>query len=625
MKTLTFVRACRIALLAALPLLAVNVRASTYTVATSTDFNNALNQVLPGDVIVVSGPLTGNFKILRSGTASAPISIRGDGTAQLNSSSGYGFEIRSANYINLDNLIIRGGLKGLVIDNSNHGVVHRVHVMDTQQEAFKVRNQSQYWEFTYCSVRRAGTSGDFGEGFYVGQASSNWLNGVPDRSGFVTFFNCYTTDTVNDGWDFKEGSHDIKVVNCTADYSGTIEPQENATHGSSGFYVRADRIQLIKCSVLNLNNNDWSFRIANQAVGGVDYGSTGNEIKQSASLGGNVGMVYLESGTNGVIYTDYTVTSTGGLYAQNSATAILRDPAVFAERTWSGEGGGIWSDLSTTVGSDGDPLGAPSSQVSAPVFSPPGGAYASAQSVTITTATSGASIRYTVDGTTPSSTTGTLYSGPVNIASSTTLKAIAFKSGLSNSSVTSATYTINAAAQAAAPAFNPPGGTYSAAQQVTISSATSGASIRYTTDGSTPTPTVGTLYMGPLTIATTTILKAIAYASGMTNSTVSTATYTIATYTIASGGPVAPTSLAATGGKGKISLSWVQSTNAVARNRVYRATTSGGPYTLRSDFGARTTYNDTVAAGTTYYYVVTAVTSSGVESGYSNEASASAR
>ena len=82
-------------------------------------------------------------------------------------------------------------------------------------------------------------------------------------------------------------------------------------------------------------------------------------------------------------------------------------------------------------------------QVSAPSFSPGGGTYTSAQSVTITSATSGASIRYTTNGTTPTATTGTVYSGPVAIGATATLKAIAYKSGMTDSTVTSATYTIN--------------------------------------------------------------------------------------------------------------------------------------------------------------------------------------
>jgi lysophospholipase L1-like esterase len=85
----------------------------------------------------------------------------------------------------------------------------------------------------------------------------------------------------------------------------------------------------------------------------------------------------------------------------------------------------------------------------------------------------------------------------------------------------------NTSSQVAAPTFSPPGGTYSSVQTVTISCATSGASVRYTTDGSTPTPTNGTLYSGPITVSTTITLKAIAYKAGYLDSPVTTAVYTI--------------------------------------------------------------------------------------------------
>jgi hypothetical protein len=63
--------------------------------------------------------------------------------------------------------------------------------------------------------------------------------------------------------------------------------------------------------------------------------------------------------------------------------------------------------------------------------------------VAITSATSGASIRYTTDGVTaPTETVGTLYSGPVSIGATTTLKAIAYENGYIDSIVTSATYTV---------------------------------------------------------------------------------------------------------------------------------------------------------------------------------------
>jgi hypothetical protein len=66
--------------------------------------------------------------------------------------------------------------------------------------------------------------------------------------------------------------------------------------------------------------------------------------------------------------------------------------------------------------------------VAAPTFSPPGGTYCS-QTVTISTATAGATTRYTLDGSTPTETNGTVGTS-VSIGSSKTLKAIAYKSGM---------------------------------------------------------------------------------------------------------------------------------------------------------------------------------------------------
>ena len=81
--------------------------------------------------------------------------------------------------------------------------------------------------------------------------------------------------------------------------------------------------------------------------------------------------------------------------------------------------------------------------MAAPIFNPAPGTYSSAQSVAITSATTDAIIRYTTDGSTPTSSVGTLYGGPVVVPSTMTLKAIAFKPGMDNSAVTSGTYTIN--------------------------------------------------------------------------------------------------------------------------------------------------------------------------------------
>ena len=160
--------------------------------------------------------------------------------------------------------------------------------------------------------------------------------------------------------------------------------------------------------------------------------------------------------------------------------------------------------------------------VARPMFSPAAGTYTSAQSVTISCSTKGATIYYTTDGTTPT-TSSPLYSGvAIPVSSTTTIKAYAVMANGADSTVASATYTI----QVATPAFSPAPGTYFGAQSVTISCATAGAAIYYTTDGSTPT-TSSQQYSGAFTIFNSSTIKANAVESGMLDSAVASATYTV--------------------------------------------------------------------------------------------------
>jgi hypothetical protein len=171
-----------------------------------------------------------------------------------------------------------------------------------------------------------------------------------------------------------------------------------------------------------------------------------------------------------------------------------------------------------------------------PVFSPGGGNHAGPQMVTITSPSVDAYIRYTTDGTTPSPTVGTPYSGPVAVNASATLKAIVYGPGLVSSEVVAAAYNILVAEP---PAFSLPSGTYSNAQVVTMASSTPGATIRYTTEGTIPSATLGTVYTGPVTVGATTTLKAVAIAPSYGVSPVAQADYTITPPEITS---VSPTS-----------------------------------------------------------------------------------
>lgn len=190
-----------------------------------------------------------------------------------------------------------------------------------------------------------------------------------------------------------------------------------------------------------------------------------------------------------------------------------------------------------------------------PVFNAGTGSYANDQSISITDATSGATICYTTDGSTPAASTpgtcstGSTYASAVPItATGTVLKAIGTKSGLTNSSVQTATYTLTAAN----PTDSPGTGSYGSTQSVTLTSSTSAGSIRYTVDNSTPAcPSTGTLYSTPISVSVTTTVKAITcktnyVASGVLSST----------YTITGGGTSVSDDF--TGSTGTMSTNWSQ-------------------------------------------------------------------
>jgi len=153
-------------------------------------------------------------------------------------------------------------------------------------------------------------------------------------------------------------------------------------------------------------------------------------------------------------------------------------------------------------------------KIKTPVVTPIGGTYIQAQNVTITCETAEAQIRYTLDGSEPSSSSS-LYTGAINISSSATLTAKAFKTGWTDSDAVSQVYTITKKVQS--PVVTPIGGTYIQAQNVTITCETPGAEIRYTLDETDPS-TSSTLYTGAINISSSATLTAKAFKEGLDDS-----------------------------------------------------------------------------------------------------------
>jgi len=149
--------------------------------------------------------------------------------------------------------------------------------------------------------------------------------------------------------------------------------------------------------------------------------------KRLAPITASVGTIATQSSG------DETVTWTGDAA---SVTFTVGDNATYgSENTKAGQL--CFSSVDITYTASGTPTCA------TPTFSPAAGTYAEAQSVTISTTTSDATIYYTTDGSTPSNAS-TQYTGAIPVSTTTTIKAIAVKEGMNNSTVATATYIIEA-------------------------------------------------------------------------------------------------------------------------------------------------------------------------------------
>jgi hypothetical protein len=159
---------------------------------------------------------------------------------------------------------------------------------------------------------------------------------------------------------------------------------------------------------------------------------------------------------------------------------------------------------------------------STPIISLASGTYQSPRTVTITDRSSTPAIYYTTNGATPT-TSSTLYSGPITVGTSETLKAIAVSPGHVASPVVSAVYKI--VLVTATPTFSLAAGQFASPHLVSMTDATPEATIYYTTTGTTPS-TESPKYTAPIKIDKTTTLQAMAIGPGRTPSAIESVLYT---------------------------------------------------------------------------------------------------
>jgi hypothetical protein len=250
----------------------------------------------------------------------------------------------------------------------------------------------------------------------------------------------------------------------------------------------------------------------------------------SATLNGS----FNPNGANTTVYFQYGKTTAYGsttpeegpfTAAQTIANAItdLSASTVYHYRLVATNSAG------TTFGSDmtlttGPASSLPVTAVAQPIISPAAGTYAGSVTVSLSDATAGAAIRYTLNGSDPTDSSP-VYGGSFTLQASATVKARAFEDGLSDSSVASGSYTIQSG-QVATPKIAPSSGIFNSSVSITISDATPGAVIHYALNGTLLGPS-SPIYTGPLIETFGTTVTAQAFEDGMVASGVSSAAYTV--------------------------------------------------------------------------------------------------
>ena len=444
-------------------------------------------------------------------------------------------------------------------------------------------NEWAWWGgYQSCpNVNLSGWPGVYGTLGVPSAANNPWslyfASGWADSSGNLWLFGGMGEDTtatgyyMNDMWEFYPSAGEWAWMNANSD---------DLNYGSMGVWSSAN-IPGVRSAAANWtdsNGNFWLLGGFGEWSPSLPFTGLLNDlwqfkpsINEWAWMGGSASAN--QQGVYGVLGTPASANAPGARYHAATWTDSSGNLWLFGGYGDDAQGvGGYLNDLwqySLTAA----PAVGPPSPAAMPSFSLPAGTYTAAQALTLSDQTPGAVIYYTSDGTTPNGSSN-VYNGQIPVSSSETIEAIAVANSYSVSPMATAAYTITLPL-AATPAFSVPEGTYTAAQTVTISDATAGAAIYYTTDGSTPT-TSSTVYISAITVSSTETLKAIATASGYSSSAVASATYNInlpASFTVA-GTAVTVTPGTTTGNNstitvtptsgftGTVSLSCTFSTNA---------------------------------------------------------------
>ena len=245
-------------------------------------------------------------------------------------------------------------------------------------------------------------------------------------------------------------SKDVTVTQAAAPQEGVLFYESfdtnNGTGGNDDKWYGS-----IASNDLESDNEDWTFVKGNGANKCAKFGTgsaKGSATTPSISYNGDATLTFKAAAWDGNSEgTTLNISATSGTLSQASVTLVK----------------GAWTEYSIDITNvtnstqiifeavnasnnrffldEVKVVEAEAPSVATPTFTPASGTYATAQNVTISCATEGASIYYTLDGTTPTDAS-TRYTSAITVSETTTIKAIAYSPMGETSSIASATYTI---------------------------------------------------------------------------------------------------------------------------------------------------------------------------------------
>jgi len=400
-------------------------------------------------------------------------------------------------------------------------------------------------------------------------------------------------------------------------YAGTLSLTQSAVVKAKAF--RSGYAPSSETSASLTVTQAFDFSLANSGDVSITAGSSvSNKLTATLSSGSSQGVSFSVSGlpsgaTGSFSSSSCNPTCSSTLTISTSGST----PAGNFPITVTSAGGGLTKTTAFTLTVSTPVV----STVATPTITPNGGSFSGSVSVTMAIATSGASIYYTTDGTSPSQSS-TLYTGAITLTSSAVVNAKAFKSGYNPSAEASGSFVITSVK---APPFdfslNNSGdisvNAGSSASNTIALTLTSGSSqgVSFSISG-LPSGSVGSFSSGSCSPSCSTVLNI--------NTTASTPAGSYPITVTSTGGGVTRTTaftLSVAVSVSSLAMTWVDLSNNEDSFQVERQTGNSGSYASIASVAADvTSYIDTgVVRGVTYCYRIAALNSAGM-SPYSNEA-----